>query len=62
MYVKRNSVSEYLGNHYFTATGQKAPFCIFRVIFKLGKRLVFHRRRGFECGSYKRIESLGHWL
>src|SRR5208283_2517499 len=39
-----------------------SPFCIFRVIFKLGKRLVFHRRRGFECGSYQRIESLGHWL
>jgi hypothetical protein len=25
LYVKRNSVSEYLGNHYFTATGQKGP-------------------------------------
>ena len=39
-----------------------ALLCILRVIFRPGKSLVFHRRRGCECGSYRRIESLGHWL
>jgi hypothetical protein len=35
-------------------------FSALRGIFKRGKSLVFHRRRGFECGSCGRIESLWH--
>ena len=37
-------------------------FCVLRVIFKPERSLVFHRRRGLECGSCRRIESLWHWL
>ena len=36
-------------------------FGIFRGIFKLDKRLVFHRAREFECGSTYKLRSQRPW-
>src|SRR6202030_2415209 len=59
-----NNASGSLSLSWLTSSGScilrgiKPLFCILRVIFKPGRSLVFHRRRGFECDSYRRIESL----
>jgi Helix-turn-helix domain len=55
--------AERLGGLYARHRGRIVSlFGIFRVIFMLRKRLVFRRRREFECGNYGRIENLWHWL